>query len=54
MLEDYDVVVYRAGTWTVDGVEVGDGSFPLVIGMHESKTFNWSGLIIVSMVLFVV
>lgn len=25
-LEDYDVVVYQTGSWTVDGVEVGDGS----------------------------
>lgn len=24
-LEDDDVVVYRTGSWTVDGVEVGDG-----------------------------
>lgn len=25
-LEDDDVVVYQTGSWTVDGVEVGDGS----------------------------
>jgi hypothetical protein len=25
-LQDDDVVVYQTGTWTVDGVEVGDGS----------------------------
>mmetsp|Transcript_19356 Transcript_19356/g.29142 ORF Transcript_19356/g.29142 Transcript_19356/m.29142 type:complete len:168 (+) Transcript_19356:45-548(+) len=30
-LEDGDLVVYQAGSWLVDGVEVGDGTDPYVV-----------------------
>lgn len=29
-LEDGDAVIFQTGTWTVDGVEVGDGSTPKI------------------------
>lgn len=44
LLEDGDVVAYQSGTWSVDGVEVGDGTPPVLnyccVGDHSQIVFT--------------
>jgi hypothetical protein len=43
LLEEGDVVVYQTGTWQVDGVDVGDGSPPVLeLARIETIQLVWT------------